>query len=273
MENKSNKIVWGIVGTVILLIVLMAVFPFTIVKAGQRAIVTNFGKVNRVLPEGIHWVTPITEDVIKLDVRIQKEQVDSSASSKDLQSVAAVIAINYSIDPEKVGNLYTEIGTDYKTKKIDPAVQEAVKAATAKYTAEELVTKRALVRDDIVASLKEQLAPSYINVQDVSIVNFDFSPSFNAAIETKVTAEQNALAAKNNLEKVKFEQQAQIEIAKAQAEAIKLQSEAANNEKYVSLKRVEVELERAKRWNGASCTSNCYGEVSAAPFPFLNITK
>jgi regulator of protease activity HflC (stomatin/prohibitin superfamily) len=169
--------------------------------------------------------------------------------------------------PDRVQELWKTIGSDYKVRVIDPAIQEAVKAATAKYTAEELITKRAVVRDDIKTNLVARLQPDYIQVSDVSIVNFDFSASFNEAIEAKVTAEQQALMQKNLLEKVKFEAEQKVATAKAEAESIKLQSDAADNEKYIELKRLEVQLKMSEKWDG-KLPQNVY---AGAPLPILNM--
>ena len=245
-----------------LVFVLMAV-PFTIVDAGERAVILRLGNVDRVLTPGIHWVTPFIEDVETLDVRVNKEQVDADSASKDLQSVHTTVALNYNLVPEGVGLLWAEVGEDYKLRVIDPAVQEAVKASTARYTAEELVTKRELVREDIHKLLAERLTPRHIVVADISIVNFNFSQSFNQAIEAKVTAEQNALASKNKLEQSKYEAEQRIAEARGEAEAIRIQAQAIQRQggaEYVRLKTVE-------KWDG-KLPVNLYG---SAPIPFLNV--
>lgn len=268
MPIRLKLIIWGI-GVFIAFLILIMITPFTLVSAGERAIILRFGAVDRVLDSGIHWVAPFIESVEKLDVRNQKEQVESSAASKDLQTVTTVVALNFNLVPDQVGLLWKEIGKDYKVRVIDPAIQEAIKASTARYTAEELITKRELVRDDIKTLLKERLKENHVAVLEVSIVDFKFSEQFETAIELKVTAEQNALASKNKLEQVKFEAEQRVATAEAEAKAISLQSEAASNEKYVSLKALEVQLEFAKKWNGV-LPVNLYG---SAPIPFLQITK
>lgn len=241
------------------LLVLIIMWPFATVNPGEVGIYTRLGAYEKVVGSGTHWRTPLVESVDIFNVQTQKEQTEASAASKDLQTVNATVAVNYNIQDnhESIADLYIRVGRDYKNKIIDPAVQEVVKAVTAKYTAEELITKRAAVTEEILqglkSSVKERLQGENLQVTAVSIVNFDFSPSFNAAIEQKVTAEQNALAAKNNLEKIKYEAQQKIETAKAEAEAIRIQAQAINSQggaDYVALQKIQ-------KWNGAACTSYC----------------
>lgn len=246
------------IAAVLIIFVLLAVSPFVVVGAGERAVVTHLGAYSRTLEPGIHWVAPLIENTASFDVRTQKEQTDASAASKDLQTVNATVAVNYNVDPSKVGELYVQVGPEYKGRIIDPAVQEVVKAVTAKYTAEELLTKRALVTEEIQSLLSARLAVNDIQVTAVSIVNFNFSGTFNAAIEAKVTAEQNALAEKNNLAAAQFK-----------AQAIRVTSEAANNEKYIQLQRLEVEAKAIEKWNGVLPSQM----IPGATLPFINLTK
>jgi regulator of protease activity HflC (stomatin/prohibitin superfamily) len=267
MDSKLKLFVGLGIGFVAL-IILISINPFVQVSAGEKGVVLNWGAVSgQVLDEGIHWVTPISQDVVKVDTRIQKEQVGASAASKDLQVVTSEVALNFHLDGAKVNDLWQRLGKDYKAKVIDPAIQESVKSATAKYTAEELITKREAVKEEIKLSLRTKLAEDYIMVDELNIINFDFSASFNNAIEKKVTAEQDALAAKNKLEQVKYEAEQKVASAKAEAESIRLQSDAANNEKYVALKQLEVQIEYAKKWNGV-LPQNVY---AGAPLPILNM--
>lgn len=249
-----KKLVLGLFVTFLIVIL----FPFTIINAGERAVVTQLGAFNRILGPGVHLIIPLVEKVEAFEVRTQKEQTEASAASKDLQTVNAVVAVNYNIDPGKIGDLYVNIGPEYKSRIIDPAVQEVVKAVTARYTAEELLTKRAIVTDEVQTQLAERLVKNFIQVSAVSIVNFNFSASFNAAIEAKVTAEQNSLAEKNNLAAAQY-----------QAQAIKVKSEAANNEKYIELQRLEVERAAVEKWNGVLPTQM----IPNATLPFINLSK
>lgn len=258
-SNRSEFRVWAyVVGTIVVIALILLLSPFTIVGAGERAVITSLGKVDRTLDSGMHWVTPIVESVHKFDVQTQKETVDASASSKDLQDVSTTVALNYNVKPDGVAALYVTIGDDFVERIVSPAMQEAVKSATAKYTAEELVTKREMVKSEIMSALKTRLESSYIEVSEVSITNFKFSESFNQSIEAKVKAQQDALTAENKLAQVKFEAEQRVATAQAEAEAIRIQAGAINSQggaDYVEMKRIE-------KWNGAGCTSYCGLESS-----------
>jgi len=246
-EMKIAKTVLWFIAGIIILVILLLINPFVMISAGERGIVLNWRAVSdEVLGEGIHFRIPIKQKIEQLDVKTQKEEVETTSASHDLQMVSTKIALNYHLDPENVNNLWQNIGKEYKTRVIDPAIQEAVKAGTAKYTAEELVTKRPEVKEAIKIELKERLEQNYIMVDDFSIVDFQFSQGFDKAIEGKVRAEQDALAAKNKLEQVKFEAEQKVTTAKAEAEAIKIQAEAITSQggkDYVNLQSVA-------KWDG-----------------------
>lgn len=239
-----KKIIIHALSALVLIVILFS--SWGTVSAGERGVKTRFSKVVSVVQPGLYFKLPFFEHVMAIDVQTQKEQTDATAASSDLQDVRTTVAVNYNVDEGRVGDLYTNIGEDYSSRIIDPAIQEVVKAVTAKYTAEQLITKRTEVTDAIQAQLSEKLAVYYIHVGTVSIVNFAFSNSFNQAIEAKVTAEQNALAAKNKLDQVKFEAAQTIATAQAQAESIKIQAQAINSQggaDYVALQAI-------KQWDG-----------------------
>ncbi len=268
--NEDTKIGIWIGGIVAGLFALILIFStFGTISTGEIGIKTNLGKVVGTVQPGLYFKLPFVEGVTSMDTQIQKEQADAGAASKDLQTVQAKVAINYNVDAGKAQDLYSRIGTEYKVRVIDPAIQEVVKAVTAQYTAEELITKRPEITDKIQTSLSERLGAFDISVSSVSITNFDFSGTFNAAIEAKVTAEQNALAAKNKLDQVNYEAQQTVAKAKAEAEAIGLKSQAANNEKYVSLKALEVQEEAIAKWNGKLPDQFIPGSA----MPFINLSK
>lgn len=263
VEYKYGKIIsHSIIGLLILVIFFGS---FGTVATGKVGVKSTLNKVVGTVQPGMYFKLPIIQNVVTMDVQVQKEEADASAASKDLQTVNAKIAINYRLDEAKVMDLYSRIGTNYKARIIDPAIQEVVKAATASYTAEELITKRPEVTDKIQLALSQKLAESdiVVSTNGVSIINFDFSGSFNKAIEEKVTAEQNALAAKNKLAQVEFEAQQTIATAKATAEAQTISSralEAQGGENYVQLKAIE-------KWNGILPTQMIPGST----VPFVNL--
>lgn len=264
-RGMKNIVVW-IAVLVFGLIALLSLNPIAIVEAGQRGVVLRFGAVKgEVLNEGMHWRTPFVERIVKMDVRVQKEQVESGAATKDLQTVDSVIALNFHLDPSKVANIYQQVGDNDAVLEnvISPSLQESVKAGTARYTAEELITKRDEVREDIKLSLTQKFTPRGIIIDEFNIVNFSFSDSFEAAIEAKVTAEQSALAAKNKLDQVRFEAEQRVAQAKAEAEAIKIQAQAIQQQggqNYVQLQAIE-------KWDGKLPTNF----VPGSALPFLNI--
>jgi regulator of protease activity HflC (stomatin/prohibitin superfamily) len=208
-------------------------------------VLLRFGAVTgKVFDEGLYFKIPYADDVKIMDVRILKEQADADSASKDLQVVTVSAALNFRIDSTKVAQMYQEVGPEYKSRLVDPAIQETVKATTAKFTAEELITKREVIRDQMKELIITKLSPYGLVVEDVNIVNFSFSPAFNRAIEEKVTAEQEALAAKNKLERIKFEAEQKVAEAKGKAEATRIESEALKSNPEI------LQLRALEKWNG-----------------------
>lgn len=265
MDGTAKMIAWAI-GLVVFIGVVLLLNPFYQVSAGERAVVLHFGAVSGELGPGIHWLTPITSSAVTINVQTQKEAAKASAASSDLQTVNADIAVNYNVDPNKVTDLYTKVGTGYQGTVIDPAIQEVVKAVTANYTAEELITKRSQVTNDIQTELATKLQANDIIVTSVNVVDFAFSDQFNTAVEAKVTAQQNALAAQNKLQQVQFEADQTVATAKAQAQAIQIQAAAINSQGGADY----VELQAIKAWDGHYPTTYL-GSTSA--LPIINVGK
>lgn len=233
---------------VVLLIVLGQ--PWAIVPPGHRGVLVRLGAVQQtVLPEGFHFRVPVLQRVVLMDVRVQKAETKAEAASKDLQTVASTVAVNYHVDPGAVAALYQGVGPEYKDRIIDPAVQEVVKAVTAQYTAEELISRRSEVSARMREMLTQRLRPYHLAVDDFSVTNFSFSEEFNRAIEAKQTAEQLALKAQRDLERVKVEAQQRIEQARAEAEALRLQREALTPE-LLRLREIEAQMRAIEKWDG-----------------------
>ncbi|MDO9510120.1 MAG: prohibitin family protein [Bacteroidales bacterium] len=233
-----------------MLLIIFFFKPWIQVGAGERGIVLNFGAVqDRVLDEGIHFRVPIMQEVILMDVKIHKAVTDAASASSDLQDVTLAVALNYHIVPDKANVVYQTIGVEFKERIIDPAIQEVVKAVSARYTAEELITKRPAVSAEMQSSLKERLLMYNIAVDAFSLVSFNFSKIFTDAIEAKQTAEQNALKAKRDLDRIKVEAEQTITAARAEAEALRLQKMNISPD-LIELRKIEANLKAIEKWNG-----------------------
>ena len=232
-ERTVKKIVITVIIVMVAAIVLLN--SFTTVKAGHSGVVTTFGKVSEnVLSEGLHFKIPFIQEIILVDNRVQKAEVSCSAASKDLQTVSSTIAVNYKVLNSYSASVYKNIGLDYEAVIITPAIQECVKAVTANFTAEELITNRQAIGDQMMELLKEKITDYGIDIQIFNITAFDFTEEYNAAIEAKQTAQQNALKAEQDLQRIKVEAEQKIAQAQAEAEAYRLKSEQITPEILIS---------------------------------------
>jgi prohibitin 2 len=266
------KLVLGIV--IVLFVLSIGLGSFGTIGAGERGVKTRFGEVVGVIDPGLYFKLPFVESVEKLEVKTRTVNYDKngnegdsidtsqlSGASKDLQDVWIGVVVNYHIDPTKVADIYSQYRSveNFEANVIEPIIREVVKSTSAQYTAEELVTKRAEFGDKVNATLSERFMTKASLLERFSVTNFEFSKSFTQAIESKVTAVQNAEAAKNKLEQVKFEAQQTIETAKATAEAQRISSAALAAQGGADY----VELQRIKAWDGHACTSYCGLSASA----------
>lgn len=246
MEKLKLKKIVSIALVAVLALLLLA-NCFTIVDAGHTGVVVTLGRVNEgVLQEGIHIKAPFVQQVVKIDNRIVKLEVDTEAFSKDLQTVATTLAINYRVDTSKSYSIYKNIGADYEAVLVVPAVNEVLKAIVAQYTAEESVTNRSLISDGLVNGLNEKLNAIGLYVTDVNIINFDFSEAFITAIEEKQVAQQQLL-------KAETEKQTAITNAEADAETTRIKAEAeaeANNKIKASLDDNVIRSKFYDKWDG-----------------------
>jgi regulator of protease activity HflC (stomatin/prohibitin superfamily) len=251
LKNEMRSGSWKpvIIGGLIFFLV-FAFKPWAQVGAGERGILLNFGAVeNTVLGEGIHFRVPIMQTVVLMDVKIQKAITDAASASSDLQDVDLSVALNYHIIPDKANVVYQTIGVEFKARIIDPAIQEVMKAVTARYTAEELITKRPAVSTEMKDALTQRMLESNIAVDAFSIVSFSFSQTFTDAIEAKQTAEQNALKAKRDLDRIRVEAEQTIAAATAEAEALRLQKMNISPD-LIELRKIEANLKAIEKWNG-----------------------
>lgn len=238
--------IWTIGIALLVTFVLWFMPFFGFVPAGSRGVKLEYGAVSgTVFNEGIYFVTPFINSVVLMDVRTQAYSTKAvESASHDLQTVHTDTTLNYHLDPLRVDNVYQRLGHDFEGRIIAPTVQEEVKATTASYEAEGLITKRTSVKDDIEHRLRGRLEPYGIVVDALNITNFNFSDDFTKAIEAKVTAEQNALKAKNDLVRISTEAEQRVAQARGEAEAIRIQGEALKENSQL------VALEAVKHWDG-----------------------
>jgi len=248
MDKRIKLPIKEILLVIILFILVLS--TITIIGPGERGVVKRFGAVTgQVFNEGLHFRIPFADNIDIMDVKTQKEEGQANAATNDLQNVKITIALNYRIDPNSVAWLRQNIGENREIsfKIIDPAIQEAVKASTAKFTAEELITKRTEVREEMNKQLRskfETLSQNSIIVIDFNIVDFEFSSRFNAAIDAKQEAEQLALKAENDLNRIKVEKEQIITQAEAKAQALSIEGAALRDNPQIK------EIRWIEKWNG-----------------------
>lgn len=261
-EREEHSNIGRIIAVPVIMIIGIIFFfsTFVTVPAGTRGVVVELGAVKPdILGEGFHTIVPFTQSVEIMDVKTQKYEVDATASTKDLLDVTTKVAVNFHIDPTKVNTIYQTIGVDYESRVIAPAVQEIVKATTAKFDAEALITQRETVKQQIESALKERLASRNIIVETISIVNFAFPPAFNEAIINKQTAVQKALEAQNKLQQIQFEAQQAVAKANGDAQAIEIiNQQLIKSPQYINYLAVN-------RWNGVMPLA------TSGALPFINI--
>ncbi|OEG00093.1 HflC protein [Vulcanibacillus modesticaldus] len=269
MKPKSNFKLGRTISLILILVLFIGIAfnSYVIVEAGHRGVVLQLGAVKPVsLEEGIHFIIPFVQKVIPLEVRVQKAQSEETAASKDLQVVSTTVAVNFHLIPEEVQDLYQRVGLAYKERIVDPAVGEAVKAVTALYTAEELISKRSEVSAKIKETLSNKLANYHMQLDDINITEFKFSEEYNDAIEQKQIAEQQALKAQLDLQRIEIEAKQKVEQARAEAESLRLQKQEVTPE-LIELRKIEAQMEEIKKWDGK------LPSVTGGTVPFIDINS
>ncbi|MDE1998687.1 MAG: prohibitin family protein [Burkholderiales bacterium] len=267
-STGQKFIKFAVVGVAVI-VGLSVLSPIVVISAGERGVMTTFGKPDEsVYQPGIHFRVPLAQTMHLMDVRIQKGEGEGDAASKDLQSVHTKIAINYHLDPRQVVNVFKNIGpsTDIAADRIIiPAAQEAVKAVTAKFTAEELISRRTEARDAIGNLLRQKMERHGLLLDEFAIVNFAFSRSFSEAIEAKVKAEQEKLKAERDLQRIEVEAKQKVASAKAEADALALQRQQVTSE-LLQLRKIENEREAIRKWDGK------LPQVTGGTVPFIQVS-
>lgn len=261
-SEQSKILTYTWIRRIILLIIALFILitiicSITTVPSGFVGIKTRFGQVqDDVIQEGFNFKLPYIEKIVKLDCRTQKTEYTMEASSKDLQKISNFkVAVNYNITKDTANDLYRKVGIDYKLIIVEPAIQEAMKATIANYTAEELITKRNEVSAFALEALFNKLQDSGITLTALNIVDLSFSEEFDKAVEEKQIVEQQTEKAKYELEKAKVENEKKIENAKAEAEVMKQQN-AQITDQYLKLKEIENQKAMIEKWNRSTTYNN-----------------
>jgi regulator of protease activity HflC (stomatin/prohibitin superfamily) len=265
METKTKIIIGSIVGVIVIAMIIL-IASITTVPTGYVGVKTRFGQVqDDVIQEGFNLKAPFIESIVKIDCRTQKYEIATEASSKDLQKISNLkVVVNYNVDKNNANNLYKEVGKDYQTVLIEPAILESIKQGISQYTAEETITKRSEVADIIINLLKEKLENKGVTVTALNITDLSFSEEFDTAVEQKQIVEQETQKAQYELEKAKVENEKKIENAKADAEVMRQQNEQITDN-YLRLKEIENEQKAIEKWNGQLPTT------TSDAIPFINI--
>jgi regulator of protease activity HflC (stomatin/prohibitin superfamily) len=256
-------VIFGIIALICGIIFIIFIFgSWYTVEAGQRVILLTFRNPSEnIQGPGLHFKIPIIQSIVRMNVQTQTIEFDNKqgigdnseysslfAASQDLQDVQIATVVNFHIGEKDVLQIYKQYGDmkTYEKNILEPIIRDSVKSMSASYTAEDLVKKRAEYNDKVAKLISERFTEKSAIFERINIVNFQFSDEFTKSIERKVTAEQDALTAKNKLEQVKFEAQQRISAAQGEAEAISIQVRSINQQggaNYIALQTVA-------RWDG-----------------------
>lgn len=246
--RKSVK--WGTIFIVCLIALITICSSLTTVQTGYVGVKTRFGKVqNTVISEGLNFKAPYIEKIVRINCKTQKIEETAEASSKDLQTVTISIALNYNVNKKSANTLYQEVGKDFEDIIIKPSILESVKSVVAQYNAEELITKRGQVSNEIQEKLTEKIEARGFDVTEFNTTNIDFSEEYDRAIETKAVKQQEVETAKAELEKQKIQNEKEISQAEKDAKVMELQNERIT-ENTLRLKQLEIQQKMIEKWSG-----------------------
>lgn len=226
--NIPKIVTFSVIG---LFIIITLFSSFTTVKSGEVGLKVKFGKiVDTSISEGINFKIPYIEKIVRVDIKVQKVELDTESSSKDLQTITTKLAVNYKVDGTKASNLYKTVGNSYEETILIPAIQESIKAVMSEYTAEQTITMRNEVSDKCLEEIESKVEKYGINIAEFNIIDLDFSEAYNQAIEEKQVAEQKVLTAQQELEKTKIEAEKKIVEAEAANKANELLKQNVTDE-------------------------------------------
>ena len=242
----NDETVTGIlVGIIVVVILLILGNPISIVGAGERGVKVTLGKVSpESYSEGVHFTAPFISKIKTMDVKTQKSNIKTQVYTKDIQQAVLTYVINFNLQPENAHKMYREVGKNYQDTILMPVVEGTIKDVIGKWNAQDLIANREKATSEILMKLKTQLSDNYINVTDFQITNVNYSDVFEKAIESKVTAEQEALKAKNKTVQVEEEAKQKVISAEAEAKSIRIKADALRQNANL------VQLNAVEKWDG-----------------------
>ena len=262
------------VGIIILVVIGLIIgwSTFVIVPAGHRGVALWWGSVEkRIMGEGLNFIVPLAERVIKVDVKVQPHPFkEIDASSKEYQNVKMTGMMNFHIDPTYVNDLYQKVGLDFADKVIDPAFNDFVKEVVPTYPIGEILPKREEIRQRAMKKLGDNLSRYHIIVDDIYFANIRFSPEYEGAIEAKQVAQQQVETQRQVLAQREIEAQQKVATAKGEAESILVVAQGqakANDALSRSITPILVQYKGIEKWNGI------LPQVSGGAVPFINLDK
>lgn len=259
-----DKKFFGIPILVLCLLVCFIVMcnPFVMVGPGERGIKIRLGQVQpENYGEGLHFIFPFIQKFKTMDVKTQKNSLTTAVYTKDIQQARITYVINFNVQPDKVNKLFQEVGMDYIGKILTPVVEGTIKDIIGKWNAQDLIANREKATDDILFKLQNQLSEKYINVTDFQMTEINYSDVFERAIESKVTAEQEALKAKNKTVQVEEEAKQKVIAAQAEAKSMAIRAQALAQNKSL------VQYEAVQKWDGKMPQYMLGNSV-----PFINVS-
>ena len=243
-EKEEETIIKRIIlGVVIIFVIITAFCSFKTIKSGEVGLRVRFGKiVDSSLNEGINFKIPYIERIVKVNIKVQKVELGTESSSKDLQTITTKLAVNYKVEGSKASSLYKTVGNSYEETILVPAIQESIKAVMSEYTAEQTITKRNEVSDKCLEEIQNKMKKYGIHIVEFNIIDLDFSVAYNQAIEEKQVAEQKVLTAQQELQKTKIEAEKKIVEAEATKKANDLMKQSLTDEL--------IEKQFIEKWDG-----------------------
>ena len=259
--NNNNKLGFAIASIFLLICFLILCNPFVMVGPGERGIKIKLGEVEpESYGEGLHFIFPFIQKFKTMNVKTQKMTLNTAVYTKDIQQAKITYVVNFNVQPDSVNKLFQEVGIDYKNTILMPVVEGTIKDIIGKWNAQDLIANREKATSDILFKLQEQLTDNYLNITDFQMVEINYSEVFERAIESKVTAEQEALKAKNKTVQVEEEAKQKVIAAEAEAKSMAIRARALSQNKSL------VEYEAVQKWDGKMPQYMMGNSV-----PFINI--